>query len=723
MGEIKYRSVLIENEYVLLSHRDWVLHNLVESGEITSQRSDELKRSIPEDATYLDTERAAKPQAEGILRESGEPSFAPLQGPQPPRMTEGQAAARYLAELNLINGEDLVQLNFLIDDGHSAKDVFNLAAYTFEISPDELARLVPSITSPGQIDAEGPGALQQARGKARGVQAWGGEISEAFNSFIGNFFGIITGKESEDRKRREEELVEYIETFRGNYDIADSTIDRLKKQVTGVAWPFYDRNVLGDEGFLEILDELAEYKRTDDQVRAGEDIEGQIDKPPKVGGPRWTSNEAEERRFARIEARAKRPSIDELPELNTLQDYAIYEGIIPTEQQIDLVVDHLVPVKLESGLEGDFPSGTFPDAATGQLITADRYARLLAGKLALDRGYQDVVGQGGVIDEFRQYALERTQIANGTVTPSVRNYNERARRLLQGGSLVQRAFLASEKAPAGADDIFADFTIGESAKVPTLFPNLPWERETSAYPAGSGRMLWDSSTTERQRYYHKRFKEEGLDEVTDEHGRHFYTETLGDSVSVGIMEKVAGYANGADVTIDEAITLLGDERQRQISTQNSLLAFTESLEARLRAAAAQERRFTYNPPPIPDTKSIALDVKARFRQQVGRDPSPVELQRLAQDLTGYHEQTQQALIRNAYTAWQNFGDPLDSGDLETVGIPGTQLTSDIDDAFSSEINLNRRREVNSDAHNRIMRATRGSIIDNPVVSRSNVVRL
>jgi hypothetical protein len=111
---------------------------------------------------------------------------------------------------------------------------------------------------------------------------------------------------------------------------------------------------------------------------------------------------------------------------------------------------------------------------------------------------------------------------------------------------------------------------------------------------------------------------------------------------------------------------------------------------------------------IPGPKTIAQDAKARFAAQLGRDPLQEELDAIAGELTGYHQQQIDELIAldMARYAGDNQG-LLTGAQIEQIEEPGAAASFDIAAKWENEIDLNERRESNSDTFNRMLNATLG----------------
>ena len=111
---------------------------------------------------------------------------------------------------------------------------------------------------------------------------------------------------------------------------------------------------------------------------------------------------------------------------------------------------------------------------------------------------------------------------------------------------------------------------------------------------------------------------------------------------------------------------------------------------------------------IPGDKTVAQETKARFRDKMGRDPRPDELKGIAAELTGYHETSnreQMALYLAAYNG--DNGGLLTGADLKKIEEPGAATSFDIEDKWANEIDLNKRRESNSQSFGRMLNATLG----------------
>jgi hypothetical protein len=111
---------------------------------------------------------------------------------------------------------------------------------------------------------------------------------------------------------------------------------------------------------------------------------------------------------------------------------------------------------------------------------------------------------------------------------------------------------------------------------------------------------------------------------------------------------------------------------------------------------------------IPGPKTIAEDVKARFAAKLGREPLQSELDAVATDLTGGHSKQNQELIALDMARYAGDNQGLITGaQFEAVENPGAAASFDIGEKWEDEINLNERREANSDSFSRMLNATMG----------------
>ena len=112
---------------------------------------------------------------------------------------------------------------------------------------------------------------------------------------------------------------------------------------------------------------------------------------------------------------------------------------------------------------------------------------------------------------------------------------------------------------------------------------------------------------------------------------------------------------------------------------------------------------------IPGEKTVAEDVKARFTQKLGRQATPEELQGIADELTGYHTVSNQEQIALYLAAYNGDNQGLLTGaQMQRIEDPGAATSFDIADKWANEIDLNERRETNSESFSRMLSATMGN---------------
>ena len=112
---------------------------------------------------------------------------------------------------------------------------------------------------------------------------------------------------------------------------------------------------------------------------------------------------------------------------------------------------------------------------------------------------------------------------------------------------------------------------------------------------------------------------------------------------------------------------------------------------------------------IPGEKTVAEEAKLRFEQKIGRAARPDELMGIANELTGYHTTSNQQEIALYLAAYNGDNQGLLTGaQMERIEDPGAATSFDISEKWASEIDLNKRRESNSDSFSRMLSATMGN---------------
>lgn len=112
---------------------------------------------------------------------------------------------------------------------------------------------------------------------------------------------------------------------------------------------------------------------------------------------------------------------------------------------------------------------------------------------------------------------------------------------------------------------------------------------------------------------------------------------------------------------------------------------------------------------IPGEKTVAEDVKARFTRKLGREATSEELQGIANELTGYHTTSNKEQIALYLAAYNGDNQGLLTGaEMQRIEDPGAATSFDIGEKWVNEIDLNKRRETNSESFSRILSATMGN---------------
>jgi len=112
---------------------------------------------------------------------------------------------------------------------------------------------------------------------------------------------------------------------------------------------------------------------------------------------------------------------------------------------------------------------------------------------------------------------------------------------------------------------------------------------------------------------------------------------------------------------------------------------------------------------IPGEKTVAEEAKIRFEQKMGRAARPDELAGIANELTGYHTTSNQEQIALYLAAYNGDNQGLLTGaQMQRIEEPGAATSFDISEKWANEIDLNKRRETNSDSFSRMLSATMGN---------------
>ena len=735
------KTISYKGKRIKVNERDRVLYTMVKQKHITEEQMLRLQRAIPESTsasqTVIDVRKNVQsgmvPMASGAVVPEGEvrpgvlTNAATGTAALDKYRSDSAIAAHRMMDAGLIDFDEAAELLLKADEGFDIDETYGLAAYIFEITPDELVAKLPDVSSIEQVVATGESlsskagrlqtAITQPVGKSVDIVAdMGGWLNQWYDDY---------SKGTERGKAAEEELTEVIETLRERGDIAASTLDRLQGEIDMAT-------ILNDEDAKAIADEIAgfdlateldpstlttlrQYTLTPAEKTA-EEAAGEVTDSQRTLAYD-VANQDTERRAELESRRGAYPTVGPAVgnNLRTVADFAAYQGIIPPDQRPDLNVT-VEGGGLEPFFEHDIPENYFYDSATSQAYHAQKYERLLQGQLAYRRGYQRILGADGlplagtVMDEYEE-----------AMTAPLGERGLKAQRLY-------RAFAAqggyAAKATYGPGSM-SDWQAGTVLDFDSATD--PWLRQSwSGLHPGSARVMADNMTTVERRRYEKEFAANGLDLVfSEDDGSPIFRNPNTDAQFVQMLGVATQVSRGQDISPFAAIGVLGVEMQRQRSLQQSMLAAARNF-----ANAMTPQRQPFQVPAglrsVPDKREIAQDVKDRFRIKLGRDPTEVELADLASELTGYHQQSNREQIDLAYAEWEGTSEIMDGADLEEViSNPALVSTYEMEEKWANEINLNERQEINSDAFSRMRLATGGgaSLGSTPAAGTDNIIRV
>lgn len=598
------------------------------------------------------------------------------------------------------------------------EDVVSLAAGTFEISRKELEKADLPNVELNIVKERLPGLFERRaliRNKyGEGIKDWFTGAAETIQKG-GQALGDALSGTAEEKERREavaNEAISAIDAALAEGVISETKAGRLRKNVEVL-----QRDVTIDKRWNRLLDDIESYQ---------EYMPGETQTMLEDIGQGLTGEEADEERI--VAARmpppvaagadpyggAGRPGEEgalggdrylppshEAP-AGTLAEYMQWEKqgqLVPREMQE--AIDIGTPV---AGIESVIEPGEFwYDRSSGEVLSTEQYKRILTGEVMVAEGYMAGPGVGIGVGPVAEYFAAK----NAPMTA--------------GAMEIKQAYMQeSAKAPVlpsyyGVDSLYGQEQVGTLAP----FVDKPWEREAYHWQPGSARAFMDAMSTEERRKWMQKLDSDGLLNEYDEDGA-YGTGLTNEDWAVGVTEMVLGVSQGGDIDPWKASARLGGFNQHVRDLQSAALS-----RERARLARATPVKQPFSVPAhlraVPDAKAIAVDVKARFKAEVGRDPRPEELTQYADALDGYNRRSQAAQIQMAYDSWEGDDTVMDPGELEQVADPGKSLQYDITQDFASEINLNKRRETNADSFSKILNATRGADIGTPVTSRTNVV--
>ena len=171
-----------------------------------------------------------------------------------------------------------------------------------------------------------------------------------------------------------------------------------------------------------------------------------------------------------------------------------------------------------------------------------------------------------------------------------------------------------------------------------------------------------------------------------------YMSSLDESVLATIM----GQSNVSGETVWPMLELFADAgRATRAASGSGVVKEPFSVPAHLRS--------------IPGEKTVAEEVKLRFRQKMGREARPDELGGIASELSGYYTKSNQEEIALYLAAYNGDNQGLLTGaQMQRIEDPGAATSFDIGEKWTNEIDLNARRESNGESFKRMLSATMGN---------------
>jgi len=237
---------------------------------------------------------------------------------------------------------------------------------------------------------------------------------------------------------------------------------------------------------------------------------------------------------------------------------------------------------------------------------------------------------------------------------------------------------------------------GEDLQIPTLLPDDPWEIPLYDYQTGQAQFMWaNMSVEERDRWTNDMLKNGSLDPDEVSSGSINATSPYA-MPQIEVLERAMYQSVYHQVNLREGLKIDGTEvaRIRAAQSRANAVARAFSIPASLRE--------------IPGDKTLAQEAKDRFSRVLGREVLDDELTGLVGELKGYYEDSTQEKIALSLAAFNGDNQGLLTGaQLQQIEDPGAATSYDIEEKWSSEIDLNNRRESNADSFSRILNATMG----------------
>lgn len=634
----------------------------------------------------------------------------------------GVEAAVELYRAGLVTHDEMVMLLQWTNPDDDPKEVIGLAAGEFQISKKRMNDQGIDTTGVAEImkghtewwkDAFGfASKLYQVSGFGAGsALAWRG------GAWAADWIGEVA-EEAEATNKRRDDLRKSLESDEFREQVIDAGY-MTESEVRGLTDRLRTGLDITEEGVDEVAAELAEFidilpSDVQGVVRMVTDLEV---------GPEFADMTPAEVRAYKMEYGGPavgayagtygQPGVpDEGAGIEGARpgSFAAYlneTGLRGPEDAGYLPVDIAAPTPgLTSPLLGDAPGEAFYDKSTNKMYSALELQRIYEGQQMVASGMKPdaaydirddaTIGGGGRIGEA---------FAEGELEPNLNDPRVRgAYGTYQGGYL----------------STMPDY-LKETIQVPSWTPSQPWEKPAYDWQAGSALVWLNGLSAGEKRRWQESLKARGLYNVRDAQGATYFDSSNQDFMLAQLTQEVLSVSRGKQINPWSAIPVLGTAIQDDAAQKRALLAHTQALANALKPVK-QPFSIPRSLRSIPDVKEITQEVTDKFRIRVGRDPTMGERERLAEQLTGYHKQRQRESIDLAYSEWEGSNEIMDGANLEEViANPSLMVQFDMENDWANEINLNKRRETNSDSFGRMASASGFGTYGTTITSGNNVV--
>jgi len=599
---------------------------------------------------------------------------------------------KILTSEGVITDDQANQIRDWTGEDASKKRILGLVAGALDTPPKRIADALSGTkyaTPQTQIEAQGPGAGELAEDVGEGLSKWKSVGKSAYdylnwwgNTAIGYgrealagadpLFGQDTRKPTSDYGIALSGLVEELE--------ADGSITETQAKRYRLGLEYFDRDKVS-EIHNELVPLISEDRAADLDEKRTEFI-----------------GEAE--KFQRNYAPGYQRDVDTTdPQMHAVAEQLLQRGAesrrLSDTLSTNIPADTWLNALSQAGLisydeEGNIQRAAQPAPILGSETYIDPATGRIYSQQMIEQYRDDIIRatSAGVNPDVAAAAANRIFDLTGTPywrDPDTGEYGRAGRAVRNAGYDPDTGYPIR---PGGT------LIPAEDLGIRTLIPDDPWEQPLAQYQVGQAAFMWDQMSGEKRRSWTDMMLRYGA--ISPEDADYVDPTGAEGAFQVGIIEDAMKISQARQVDLEQAIQWVGG-----IATQNRRAQARIDGVAKAFSVPASLRK-------IPGEKTLAVEAKERFSRILGREVTDGELESLVPELRGYYKQSTEQQIALAYAAWEGTDPGLLTGDqLEQVEDPGAALTYDIEEKWGPEINLNARRESNSDTFNRVLNATMG----------------